>query len=294
MITERFLEYLQYEKRFSKHTITAYGNDLKQFFLFVETTFGELPLAQINHQHIRSWLVELMNDKIIAKSINRKISTLKTFFKFLLKEEAIGKNPMQKVIPPKIGKRLPYVVEEKGMEDLLDKVNFTDDFSGLRDKLIFELLYNCGLRRSELINLTISNVNLAQHQIKVLGKGNKERIIPLNPALNPMIAAYMEQRNLIQYSATHNYLMVLNNGKQTYDGFIYTTVKKYLNLVTTIDKKSPHVLRHSFATHLSNEGANLNAIKELLGHSSLAATQIYTHNTIEKLKKAFKQAHPRA
>jgi len=294
MITERFLDYLQYEKRFSKHTITAYGNDLKQFFLFLETTFGELPLAQISHQHIRSWLVELMNDKIIAKSINRKISSLKTFFKFLLKENEITKNPMQKVIPPKIGKRLPYVVEEKGLEQLLDNNIFSTDFNGLRDKLIFELFYNCGLRRSELINLTISNVKLAQNQIKVLGKGNKERIIPLNPELNPMIEEYIAQRKNIQNSIQHDFFIVLNNGKKSYDGFIYNTVKKYLKLVTTIDKKSPHVLRHSFATHLSNEGANLNAIKELLGHSSLAATQIYTHNTIEKLKKAFKQAHPRA
>lgn len=294
MEIDKFLDYLHYEKRFSKHTITAYGQDLKQFFIFLETTFGELTLPQINHQHIRSWLVELMNDEIIAKSINRKTSTLKTFFKFLMKENVIDKNPMQKIIAPKIGKRLPYVVEEKGLEQLLDNNIFNNDFKGVRDKLIFELFYNCGLRRSELIGLTIANLNLQLHQIKVLGKGNKERIIPLNPKLNPMIEDYIIQRNTLQNSTSHNFLIVLNNGKKTYDGFIYSTVKKYLKLITTIDKKSPHVLRHSFATHLSNEGANLNAIKELLGHSSLAATQIYTHNTIEKLKKAFKQAHPRA
>ncbi|MEN9522482.1 MAG: hypothetical protein RL065_859 [Bacteroidota bacterium] len=294
MEIDKFLDYLHYEKRFSKHTITAYGQDLKQFFIFLETTFGELTLPQINHQHIRSWLVELMNDEIIAKSINRKTSTLKTFFKFLMKENRIDKNPMQKIIAPKIGKRLPYVVEEKGLEQLLDNNIFNNDFKGVRDKLIFELFYNCGLRRSELIGLTIANLNLQLHQIKVLGKGNKERIIPLNPKLNPMIEDYIIQRNTLQNSTSHNFLIVLNNGKKTYDGFIYSTVKKYLKLITTIDKKSPHVLRHSFATHLSNEGANLNAIKELLGHSSLAATQIYTHNTIEKLKKAFKQAHPRA
>jgi integrase/recombinase XerC len=235
-----------------------------------------------------------MNDKITAKSITRKISTLKTFFKYLLKENEIIKNPMQKVMAPKVGKRLPYVVEEKGMNLLLDKVEYTDDFKGLRDKLMIELLYNCGIRRSELINLIITNISWAQLQIKVLGKGNKERIIPLNPTLIPHMQAYIAQRNKLPYAIHNNYLITLNNGKQTYDGFIYTTINKYLKLVTTIDKKSPHVLRHSFATHLSNEGANLNAIKELLGHASLASTQVYTHNTIEKLKKAFTQAHPRA
>ncbi|MEY2829614.1 MAG: hypothetical protein RIQ33_1472 [Bacteroidota bacterium] len=291
---EKFIGYLTFEKRFSKHTLTAYGNDLKQFFIFINHTYGELAVQQISHLHIRSWLVELMNDKVTAKSITRKISTLKTFFKYLLKENEITKNPMQKVMAPKVGKRLPYVVEEKGMNLLLDKVEYTDDFKGLRDKLMIELLYNCGIRRSELINLLITNISWAQLQIKVLGKGNKERIIPLNPTLIPHMQAYIAQRNNLQFANQHQYLITLNNGKQTYDGFVYTTINKYLKLVTTIDKKSPHVLRHSFATHLSNEGANLNAIKELLGHASLASTQVYTHNTIEKLKKAFTQAHPRA
>ncbi len=294
MMTAEFLQYLQFEKRYSKHTLTAYGEDLKQFFIFINSSYGEMDDKQINHQHIRSWLVNLVNEKNNAKTINRKLSTLKSYFKFLLKQNVVERNPMQKVVAPKIAKRLPVFVEEKSMNNLLEHVQFTNDFSGLRDKLTIELLYNCGFRRSEIINLTISNINLHQLQIKVLGKGNKERIVPFNNQLLPMIKEYLQQRNQLEAAAVHDFLLVMNNGKKMYEKFVYNLVKKYLNLVTTIEKKSPHVLRHSFATHLSNEGADLNAIKELLGHSSLAATQVYTHNTIEKLKKAFQQAHPRA
>ncbi len=291
---EQFLQYLEFEKKYSKHTLTAYGEDLKQFFFFIESAFGATTEKEITHQHIRSWLVELMKDKSSARTVRRKLSSLKSFYKFLIRQNILTKNPLQKVVSPKPSKRLPVFVEEKNMETLLNEIGFPDNFTGLRDKLTIELLYSGGFRRSEIINLTIPNLDLEQLQLKVLGKGNKERIVPLNPKLKEMVSRYLEQRNIIEMATAHNFLLVMDNGKKMYDKFVYQLVKKYLNLVTTIDKKSPHVLRHSFATHLSNEGADLNAIKELLGHSSLAATQVYTHNTIEKLKKAFKQAHPRA
>ncbi len=293
-MVENFLQYLQSEKRYSKHTITAYGEDLKQFFIFIKLTFDDLSIDQIVHQHVRSWLVELVNNKLEAKSINRKISSLKSFYKYLLAQNLVEKNPLQKIISPKNAKRLPMFVDEKSMNHLLDDVQFTNNFSGLRDKLTLEMLYNCGLRRSELINLEIKNVNLNRLQIKVLGKGNKERIVPLNPKLKEMMEQYYSERNKIDLALAHDYFLVMDNGKKMYDKFVYNLVKKYLNLVTTIEKKSPHILRHSFATLLSNEGADLNAIKELLGHASLASTQVYTHNTIEKLKKTFQQTHPRA
>ena len=291
---EQFLQYLQFQKRYSVHTKTAYGEDLKQFFDFIHLTFGEISEKEITHQHIRTWLVSLVNDKLKAKSINRKLSTLKSFYKFLRKENVVQKNPLQKVVAPKIEKRLPVFVEEKSMDNLLNKVQFTNDFAGRRDKLVIEMLYSGGFRRSEIINLLIANVNLNQWQTKVLGKGNKERIVPLNPMLKNMIENYLKERDTIANATQHDFFFVNNKGEKMSDDFVYKLVKRYLNLVTTVEKRSPHVLRHSFATHLINEGADLNAIKELLGHSNLSATQIYTHITIEKLKKSFQQAHPRA
>jgi integrase/recombinase XerC len=293
-MVENFLQYLQFEKRYSNHTLTAYGNDLKQFFIFINATFGETEYQNISHQYIRSWLVDLMNNGNSAKSINRKLSSVKSFFKFLLKEGIIKKSPLNKVVPPKIPKRLPVFVEEKSMDELLNNTPFENNYNGLRDKLIIELLYNCGLRRAELINLLIKNCNIAQLQIKVIGKGNKERIIPISKNLSLLIDEFLKSRNFLNKIVDTEYLLLSESGCKMYDSLVYRVVKTNLSLVTTIKKKSPHVLRHTFATHLTNEGADINAIKELLGHSSLAATQVYTHNSIEKLKKAFNQAHPRS
>ena len=229
------------------------------------------------------------------KSINRKLSTLKSLFQFLLKKEKIEIDPMLKVVSPKTGKRLPAFVEEQKMDSLLEDITFPEGFKGLRDKLVLEILYQTGIRRSELIHLQISDIDFQNQLIKVLGKGNKERLIPINRQLRLLINDYLALRkttfpDLLEIGQ----LMLTDKGKPMYPKFVYNLVKKYLSYVTTQEHRSPHILRHSFATHLSNNGADLNAIKELLGHSSLAATQIYTHNTIDRLKEIYQQAHPKA
>lgn len=290
-----FLSYIRFEKRFSPHTIKAYQNDLEQFQTYVFATYGDLANKDISHIHIRSWLIKLMEDGMTPKSINRKLSSLKSLFQFLLKKEKIDKDPMLKVIAPKIGKRLPAFVEEQKLEYLLEEVTYPEGFSGIRDRLVMELLYQTGIRRSELIHLQISDIDFQGQLIKVLGKGNKERLIPINRTLRLLITDYLSIRKttfpeLIEIGQ----LLLTNKGKPMYPKFVYNLVQKYLSIVTTQAQRSPHILRHSFATHLSNNGADLNAIKELLGHSSLAATQIYTHNTIDRLKEIYQQAHPKA
>ena len=290
-----FLAYIRFEKRCSPHTIAAYQNDLEQFQTYLFATYGTLSNKDITHEHIRSWMIKLMEDGMSTKSINRKLSTLKSFFQFLLKKEKIEKDPMLKVTAPKTGKRLPAFVEAEKMEFLLDQVPYPDGFSGRRDQLVMELLYQTGIRRSELIHLQISDIDFQGQLIKVIGKGNKERLIPINRQLRHLINDYLELRKTtFPDLLAIGQLLLTDKGKPMYPKFVYNLVKKYLSLVTTQDQKSPHVLRHSFATHLSNNGADLNAIKELLGHSSLAATQIYTHNTIDRLKEIYQQAHPKA
>lgn len=289
-----FIQYLQFEKRYSPHTIVAYQNDLKQFFSFLEKQYDLKDAVEIRHQHIRSWIVDVMNQKTIPRSVNRKLSTLKTYFKFLLKKKEIIKNPMQKVIAPRVSQRLPVFVEQENLKNLFSNIDFGAGFSGLRDRMMLEILYSTGMRRAELINLTNEKVDMRKCQFTVLGKGNKERIIPFEKNLRNLIELYNEEKLKAFETMDNNYLLVTDDGKKLYPELVYRTVKKYLTLITTVEKKSPHILRHSFATHLLNNGAEINAIKELLGHASLAATQVYTHNTIEKLKEIYKQAHPKA
>lgn len=290
---ESFLNYIQYEKRYSKNTSEAYQNDLEQFMVFTKAN-GCDDVLQVTHIDIRNWMVSLMQDKISPRSINRKISTLKSFYKYLLRKGIITKNPLTKVQPPKTSKRLPVFVEQPGIDKLLTEIEFSEGYEGLLEKTIIELLYGTGMRRSELLNLKETDVDSYNSQVKVLGKGNKERLIPLHPGLLATVKNYLQQKKEQVPQTDTGYLLVTPKGKRLTAAYLYTTVKRYLNLVTTVNKKSPHVLRHTFATHLMNNGADINAVKELLGHSSLAATQVYTHNTIDKLKEVYRKAHPKA
>ena len=293
MFIDRFIRYLQFEKRFSPHTVTAYKNDLDQFSQYIVAFQTEL--LNVTHQHVRTWIVSLMDDGIEARTINRKISSLRSFYKFLQREDLIGNSPMIYVRAPKIPKRLPIVITEQKMDILLDAQDvFSNDFQGIRDRLIIELLYGTGMRLSELVNLSDHDINRYEQQIKVLGKRNKERIIPISKSLTKLIGDYQLQKSNQNFDTKSSALIVTNQGNKVYAKFIYRTVNLVLSFISTHDKKSPHILRHSFATSLLNRGADLNAIKELLGHSSLAATQVYTHNSVEKLKSIYKQAHPKA
>ena len=289
-----FFSYIRFEKRFSPHTIKAYESDLTQFQSFLLETYDIEKDESIEHSHIRAWIVALLQDMVSARTINRKLSTLKSYFNFLVKQKIITTNPMQKVAAPKVGKRLPVVVAEHQLDRLLDQQDFGTDFKGVRDQAILEILYQTGIRRSELINLTYKDLDLDNLRIKVLGKGSKERIIPISHKLSRLLQHYLEIRRSNFEHALFNFLFVTEKGKKLYPKKVYMIVRHYLSQVTTEEQRSPHVLRHSFATHLSNNGADLNAIKELLGHSSLAATQVYTHNSIERLKQIYQQAHPKA
>lgn len=293
MFIERFIRYLQFEKRFSPNTVIAYKKDLDQFSEYIISV--EPVLLNVVHHHVRAWIVSLMDQGIEARTINRKISSLRSFYKFLQREDLIGNSPMIHVRAPRIPKRLPVVITEQKMDILLDSQEvFSNDFQGIRDRLIVELLYGTGMRLSELVNLSDDDINIYEQQIKVLGKRNKERIIPINNSIAKLIADYRLQKLSQNFDNKSSALIVTNEGKSAYPKFIYRTVNLVLSLISTHDKKSPHILRHSFATSLLNRGADLNAIKELLGHSSLAATQVYTHNSVEKLKSIYKQAHPKA
>lgn len=289
---QSFLDYLRFQKRYSQHTIIAYKKDLEDFFLFLVNDFDSPHLNNISSAMIRTWLAHLKEENKTAKSINRKISTLKSFFKFLLKETVVDATPMTTIISPKLNKRLPVYVEEKDLKTLFEHVEFPDDHSGTTERLIIELFYNTGFRVSELVNLKVSQIDFSNHYIKVLGKGNKERIIPVKRELLNHLNNYI--KNKPDEIQNIDLVFTSEKGKKLYAKQVYNIVKKYLSLVTTVKKKSPHILRHSFATHLTNNGADLNAVKELLGHNSLAATQVYTHNSIEKLKEVFRKAHPKA
>jgi integrase/recombinase XerC len=292
-IIQPFLDYLKFEKRYSKHTVISYETDLVSFFDYIITQYGETPLSQLSHIYIRSWLASLKDQGLTAKSINRKISSLKSFFKFQLKAGIIKQTPMAKIVSPKNEKRLPNFVADKDIKTLFDHVEFPDTWQGKTERLLMLLFYNTGMRLSEVINLKDTQVNASNHTLKVLGKGNKERIVPISPEILNEIKSYQKERNEIVVESA-DLLLITEKGKSLSPRSVYSSVKKYLSLVTTIEKRSPHVLRHTFATHLTNNGADLNAVKELLGHSSLAATQVYTHNTIEKLKNIYKKAHPKA
>lgn len=289
-----FIGYLKFEKRYSHHTVTAYQADLNDFIEFVNGQFGETRLEAINHGIVRSWLALLKEQGIAAKSLNRKISTLKSLFKYLLKNGVIETSPMTKVSSPKIGKRLPVFVKEEDTQRLLNTLDrSTENWRSLNAKMIITIFYSTGMRLSELINLKEKQVDFARSQIKVLGKGNKERIIPISAELGNSIREYQQLKRK-EFETAEEVLLVSEKGKKLYPKYAYLIVNQHLGEVSTLDKKSPHVLRHSFATHLMNNGADLNAVKELLGHSSLAATQVYTHNTIEKLKDIHKKAHPKS
>lgn len=293
MFIEQFIQYLKFEKRFSPLTVTAYQKDLNQFLVFIAVPESEL--LNITHQQVRSWMVELMDHGNEAKTVNRKVSSLRSFYKFLQRNEMILINPMTQVRAPKIPKRLPVVITEQKMDTLLDGgFDFSDDFAGLRDRLIIELLYGTGIRLAELVGLRDDDIDAYEQQIRVLGKRNKQRIIPVHASLAKLITDYKFQKLSQGFDNKSSTLIVTDKGRDVYPKFIYRTVKTVLSTISTHDKKSPHILRHSFATSLLNRGADLNAIKELLGHSSLAATQVYTHNSVEKLKSIYKQAHPKA
>lgn len=294
MFKDLFLKYLQFEKRFSVNTLKSYENDLNQFAMFIDLGFNNSDIHFIDEKLIRAWVVNMMERDFSALSINRKLSTLKTFFKFLLREGHVKSNPMDKVISPKTSKSLPYFVEEKHINGLLDDFSFGEDFKGMRNKTIIEMFYNTGIRLSELIGLKANSIDLHNGTIKVLGKRNKERIVPIHASFQNSIKKYILLKNKEFSNLDHQFFFITDKGNKLYEKFVYRIVNKYLNLVTTIEKKSPHILRHTFATHLLNRGADLNSIKELLGHANLSATQIYTHNTFEKLKTIYKQAHPRA
>lgn len=295
MFLARFIQYIKFEKRYSPHTVSAYQSDLDQFFKFLN--FPEETIthpAEITYQHIRSWMVELMSDKT-ARSVNRKIATLRKYFKFLLREGLIVNNPASKIQSPKTVKHLPVVVEDARLSAMLnDNEVFSDDFEGLRDKLVMEILFGTGMRLAELVTLKDDGINIYEGTLKVLGKRNKERIIPINQELKLLLVKYLDLKKSQLFDNNSATLIVTNKGAAAYPKFIYLIVQKYLSYISTQNKKSPHVLRHTFATSLLNRGADLNAIKELLGHANLSATQVYTHNSVERLKSIYKQAHPKA
>lgn len=290
MLIIEFLDHLKKNRRYSLHTITAYESDLAQLQKYLKKQY-DLEVAEANSASLRSWVIELLETGTQNKSVNRKISTLKSFYKFLMKEGYISLNPTDKLISPKLASSLPQFVREVEMDNLLDEFQFEESFKGVRDKMIIELLYSSGIRLIELVNLQVSDLDLVDSQIKVVGKRNKERIIPLHQALIRTMKSYLFEREKV---ALEPYLLLSDSGKKMNPKFVYRKVNYYLGQVTTSSKKSPHVLRHTFATHMLNNGAELNTIKEILGHANLSATQVYTHNTIEKLKNIYKQAHPRA
>lgn len=293
-MVDTFLKYLQYEKRVSKHTLTAYQSDLDQFQAFIQEVFPDHSPETADYGIVRSWIIQLVDSGIKAASVNRKIASLKTFYKFLMRQEVIKKNPMTKIRVLKTQKRLPAFVKESEMINLLDAVEFEDTLDGWRDRLILELFYSTGIRLSELITLKEVQVDTTNHTIKVLGKRNKERVIPFPKSIVSIYMNYRQIRNKEVEMKSHGYVFVTDTGDPCYPMMVYRIVRRYLKENTNTEKKSPHVLRHTYATHLLNKGAEINAVKDLLGHSSLAATQVYTHNSMEKIKKAYDQAHPKA
>ncbi len=286
----QFIQYLQQERRLSLNTVLSYHNDLKQFQAYLNLHFN-LSLLRAHPEHIRSWMVSLKENRLSNRSINRKIASLRAFYKYLLTQDIIQSNPATLINTPKIEKRLPVFVPENEMHKLFEQIEFPDNVKGWRDKLILELFYYTGMRRNELIHLTISDIDLYNQAIKVLGKRNKERIVPMHPNLTQTVKQYLLLRQNIHTPS--DLLFVSGKHQPLNPRTVYRIVKKYLDLITTVNKRSPHIIRHTFATHMLNNGADLNSIKEILGHANLSATQVYTHNTMEKIKKIHQQAHPR-
>ncbi len=291
---ESFLQYLQTEKRYSPHTVRSYLNDLDQFFSFLSSKNQPADPEFVTSHDIRAWIVSMLDNNYSTVSVHRKISCLRVFFRFLRKERVVKNDPLEKVVLPKRKKVLPVFVEEEALNVLLDDFSFGDGFAGIRNRTIIEMLYLTGMRRSELIGLRNIDVDLEEGSVKVTGKRNKQRIIPLVKPFIKRLKEYIIAKDRFIDANSSGWFFVTDKGNKLYDKYVYTTVNRYLSIVTTIEKKSPHILRHTFATHMLNHGADLNSIKELLGHANLSATQIYTHNTFEKLRKIYKQAHPRA
>lgn len=289
---EEFLNYLEFERRSSSHTIKAYRKDLNQFSLFVNENFEEQCALRVDQKMIREWVVFLMKQGLEARTVNRKITTVRSLYKYLLKQGVVTSSPVDRISRLRVSRRLPVFVQEDDINRLLDNDFFPDTFNGIRDKAIIALLYGTGMRSFELRNLKLGDVNLVRREIKVAGKGQKERIIPYPQSVNVVLFGYLEKRNSL-FGDIEGYFLLTQKGVQVYEKLLYRVVKKYLSLVATASGRSPHVIRHSYATHLLNNGADLNAVKELLGHASLQATQVYTHTTFEKLTEVYNQAHPR-
>ncbi|QZT37028.1 tyrosine-type recombinase/integrase [Halosquirtibacter xylanolyticus] len=287
-----FINFLQYEKRLSSYTVVAYRIDLNQFCSFAEDMVDSFDWREVDSFLVREWVVYLMGKGMAPRTVHRKISALKSMYRFFLVNEYVEKDPTSLVVLPKIRKKLPFFVRIREMDNLLDHDWFSSDFSGLRDRAILHVFYGTGMRLSELVGLQIQNIDLSQKKMKVLGKGNKERIIPFNDELCHVVSSYLEARKSV-FGDLEGVLFLTDKGEQVYHKFVYRVVKRYLAKVSTVSKKSPHVLRHSYATHMMNSGADLRAIQELLGHASLASTEVYTHTTFEKLRKVYKQAHTR-
>jgi len=292
-----FFNYLRTERRYSQHTLLSYQTDLRQFADYLKATYELNEPAQADHTLIRSWVVTLMQQGLDPRTVNRKIACLRSYFKFLLTTGVIGRNPMLRIKAPKMAKKLPDFVPEDSLNGLLNSFEFPDTFAGVRDQLILELLYGTGIRLAELIGIRPDDISLPGRTVRVTGKGNKQRIVPLNPTLLTVLENYIasHKREFGPEGNTPTVLLVTDKGEPLYEKLVYRTVKQYLSQITTASSQQhPHVLRHSFATHLLSKGADLNAIKELLGHANLAATQVYTHLSIDKLKSVFEQAHPKA
>jgi len=292
-MTNTFLKYLQYEKRYSNHTLLSYKTDLVQLQNFLDSNYPETSIEEVNHAILRDWIISLSESGFNENSINRKLVALRSFYKFLLKKGLIEKNPVAKLSNLKTKKGLPHFVRENDMKMIIDEEQFEHDFIGKRDQLILEILYGTGIRLSELIELRIKDIDAANNSLKVIGKRNKERIMPISRTLCILMKSYISLKNEQSCGNVSEYLIVSNRGEKSYPMMINRIVKKCLQK-TSVDKKSPHILRHTYATHLLERGADLNAVKDLLGHQSLAATQVYTHNSLGKLKKVFDQAHPKA
>jgi integrase/recombinase XerC len=292
MRIQKFIDYLLLEKKYSPKTAVAYQNDIEAFQLFLTQEFSDLEVLQANYSQIRSWIVNLVDSSISNRTINRKISSLNSYYKFLLKTASIEVNPLLKHKALKVSKKIQIPFSETEVNFVLNSIN-TNTFEGIRDKLIVELFYSTGIRRIELVQLQLQDVDLSQGHIKVLGKRNKERIIPLLPSVIETVETYLAERLKLESVIDNSILFLTKKGTQVYETLVYRVITGYFDSISTKVKKSPHILRHSFATHLLNNGADLNAVKELLGHSSLAATQIYTHNSVAELKKVYEKSHPR-
>ena len=294
MLIEKFLDYLQFEKNYSSNTLNAYKRDLTQYNKFVVDYNDKLKIEEVNYKIIRSWIVKMVNNNVSNRSINRKVSSLKSFYNFLIKTETINSSPLIAHTPLKQSKKIQVPFSQDEINSLLDSDFFTNDYRGILQKTIISFFYFTGVRRIELITLKESDVNIESSIVKIMGKRSKERIIPILPKLKKLITYYKEIKSKFHNKTLSDYLFISKNGNQLSEKFVYRTVNEYFKLVSPKLKKAPHVLRHSFATHLINEGADINSVKELLGHSSLSATQVYSHTSMERIKEVFKNSHPRA